>query len=84
MKDQNDEKKNEIKDLMFSLESKDNEITAMKRELRDLKDQNDERGKEIKDLKISSRSKGKEIIAIKGRIRGLKMRRKVCSSLRKP
>ena len=69
---------------MFSLESKDNEITAMKRELRDLKDQNDERAKEIKDLKISSRSKGKEIIAIKGRIRGLKMRRKVCSSLRKP
>ena len=64
MKDQNDERAKEIRDLKISLESKDNEITAMKRELKDLKDQNDERAKEIK-------SKDKEIIALKDKIRGL-------------
>ena len=64
LKIQNDEKNKEIRDLKISLESKDNEITAMKRELKDLKDQNDERAKEIK-------SKDKEIIALKDKIRGL-------------
>ncbi|XP_066027221.1 ERC protein 2-like [Pocillopora verrucosa] len=64
LKIQNDEKNKEIRELKISLESKDNEITAMKRELKDLKDQNDERAKEIK-------SKDKEIIALKDKIRGL-------------
>ena len=71
LKIQNDEKNKEIRDLKISLESKDNEITAMKRELKDLKDQNDERAKEIKVLTISLESKDKEIIALKDKIRGL-------------
>ena len=71
LKIQNDEKNKEIRDLKISLESKDNEITAMKRELKDLKDQNDERAKEIKVLTISLESKDKEIIVLKDRIRGL-------------
>ena len=71
LKIQNDEKNKEIRDLKISLESKDNEITAMKRELKDLKDQNDERAKEIKALTISLESKDKEIIALKDKIRGL-------------
>ena len=71
LKIQNDEKNKEIRDLKISLESKDNEITAMKRELKDLKDQNDERAKEIKVLTISLASKDKEIIALKDRIREL-------------
>ena len=71
LKNQNDEKNKEIRDLKISLESKDNEITAMKRELKDLKDQNDERAKEIKVLTISLESKDKEIIVLKDRIRGL-------------
>ena len=71
LKNQTDEKNKEIRDFKILLESKDKEITAMKRELKDLKDQNDERAKEIKVLTISLASKDKEIIALKDRIREL-------------
>ena len=71
LKNQTDEKNKEIRDFKILLESKDKEITAMKRELKDLKDQNDERAKEIKVLTISLESKDKEIIALKDKIRGL-------------
>ena len=85
LKDQNN-KKEEIKNLKNSLELKDKEITAVKKEVEDLRDQNNERAKEIEDLKdrndkknkeiedlkVSLETKGKEIIVLTREVRDLK------------